>query len=126
MKKTLEDYVIEGNIDEIIKDFKKYLINYNLDELDRSAVLKMYEWFEEEYRPQVIMNNLFKPLKNLNKLSQEYYLKIQEFENICEKFKTNLLKQADQYSELDQKLLQDIFEFIKTSQEIIKYVKIEG
>jgi len=118
LKKTLAEYVIEGNIDETTTDFKKYLINYNLNDIfDRKTILRIYEWFEEEYRPQVITNNLLKPLKNSNKLSQEYYLKMKEFENVCVKFEKAI--KEGQYDDMDQKLIQDIFEFIKNFQEII-------
>jgi len=117
LKKTLAEYVIEGNIDETTTDFKKYLINYNLDNFDTKTVQRIYEWFEEEYRPQVITNNLLKPLKNLKKLSQEYYVKMKEFENVCVKFE-KAVKEGQQ-KDMDQKLIQDIFEFIKNLQDII-------
>lgn len=123
LKKTLAEYVIEGNIDETTNDFKKYLANYNLNDLTKETVLKIYEWFEDEYRPQVITNNLFGPLKNLNKLSVESHKKLMEFLTVCQEFEKQVQLQS---LDVDKKLMQDISNFLKDSQNVMKQVKIEG
>ncbi len=119
----MAEYVIEGNIDETTNDFKKYLASYNLNDLTKETVLKIYEWFEDEYRPQVITNNLFGPLKNLNQLSVEYHKKLMEFLTVCQEFE-KIIQQSQE--NLDSKLIQDISNFLKDSQNIMKQVKIEG
>ncbi len=119
----MAEYVIEGNIDETTNDFQKYLANYNLNDLTKETVLKIYEWFEDEYRPQVITNNLFGPLKNLNKLSVEYHKKLMEFLTVCQEFEKQVQLQS---LDVDKKLMQDISNFLKDSQNVMKQVKIEG
>lgn len=128
LKKTLAEYVIEGHIDETTNDFKKYLANYNLNDLTvKETVHKIFEWFEDEYRPQVITHNLFGPLKNLNKLSLEYHKKLSEFLTVCQEFEKAVVQQFHpQDTNFDEKLMQDISDFLKNSQNIMKQVNIQG
>lgn len=114
-KKTLIEYIIEGNIDETLNDFEKYLSKEeDIKLLTESTTKKIYQWFEDEYRPQVISNNLLKPLSTSNVIDKAHFTRLKGFKEICEAFGKKLLdKNFCSAMDFEQKLSEDILKFIE-------------
>lgn len=112
LKKTIAQYELENNINEVLGDFYAYIKGENTDNLNASGVKKIYEWFEDEYRPQVISNNVLKSLKAASNINEDHYSKLIAFHKICTEFGSiiNQLIGREEYN-FEKKLVEDILEF---------------
>jgi len=122
----LFDYVIEGNIDETIKDFNNYLGGMNLTNLNYDSITKIYKWFDDEYRPQVISNNILKPVKISKKLSQTYYIKLKNFQSVCEGFLTAIKEMKCEELQFESNLIRDIEEFVELFKQTMKELQVDN
>ena len=81
--KAFDECVVENQIDVTINEFNGYCKGENFKDFDENSIQKFYTWFEEEYRPQVINNDMIQPLKSLKVVDNERLEKLKSFYKDC-------------------------------------------
>ena len=117
-KKQLISCLLENQIKEMFRDlnnflkvdFKDLLIKMYLNNENCSNYFEnLYIWFEEEYRPQVIRNDILIPFKeHKNVLDLKICELLKDFENFCRQVINFGINGSNNNKKHDKKLLEDI------------------
>jgi len=116
-KKSLMAYLLERQIQEMLKvltDYTKLNLAKSGDFIQEPSTMftyydPLYTWFDQEYRPQVIKNDILLPFnEHKHVLDQEDVQMLVRFEKFCRAVFS--LERLD--SQYDKKLLSDIGTFL--------------
>jgi hypothetical protein len=120
--KAFDECVVENQIDVTINEFNGYCKGENFKDFDENSIQKFYTWFEEEYRPQVINNDMIQPLKSLKVVDNERLEKLKSFYKDCVSC-INILENEHKSlkGSMDEGLIRDIYTFLEQLSSIIKH-----
>lgn len=109
-KRTFAEYLIENQIDETVDHYNQFVKGEDFKGYDSKTLSKFYNWFDDEFRPQVINHDLLQPLSKMENVSEYHLEKLRSFYQDCISFSQNIKK--EQNASYDPQLLQDIDTFI--------------
>lgn len=120
-QKSIFAFLLDSQVHELEIDVKKHTglsldQNVNIDIISHKDKLirDLYRWYDEEYRPQVITNDIVKPiLERPNDLKIGTRLKLATLCNVSLKIFGELPSQDIKEMQFEFKLVEDILNFSK-------------